>query len=123
MTPHENLTITDAAQFHELLRNSAIFIRCMFDDAELPEIDAEQLHFEGCSLRRVNFFNLACDDLTIENSRLQGARFDKADIREATLRGCEFTSATFREARLNLSRIENCRHEPLQPRRRQPVRR
>ena len=93
---------------HDLLRNSAIFIRCMFDDAELPEIDAEQLHFEDCSLRRVNFFNLACDDLTIENSRLQGARFDKADIREATLRGCEFTSATFREARLNLSCIENC---------------
>ena len=85
-TPHENLTITDAAQFHDLLRNSAIFIRCMFDDAELPEFDAEQLHFEDCSLRRVNFFNLACDDLTIENSRLQGARFDKADIREATLR-------------------------------------
>ena len=108
MTAHEDITITDAEQLRGLLRRSTTFRRCVFDDAELLDFDADEMRLEECSLRRVNFFNLACDGLSIENSDLQGARFDKADIREATLTGCEFTSATFRDARLNLSRIENC---------------
>ena len=103
--PHENLTITDAAQFHDLLRNSASFIRCIFDDAELPEIDAEQLHFEECSMRRVNFFNLARRphhrELAPAGRPLRQSGHTRGDP-------AKFTSATFREARLNLSRIENC---------------
>ncbi len=108
MTPHEDLTITSASQFESLLHRSATFIRCVFDDTDLSDFDAEELRFEDCSLRRVNFFNLACDALYIEGSSLVGARFDKADIREATLLRCECTSALFRDAKLNLSRIENC---------------
>ena len=95
----------------------------MLDDAELSDFEAAELRFVECSMRRVNFFNLACDDLIIENSQMQEARFDKADIREATLLGCEFTSAMFRDARLNLSRIENCDMSLVQSGRREPVRR
>ena len=40
---------------------------------ELLDFDAERMRFEECSLRGVNFFNLACDDLTIENFAVAGS--------------------------------------------------
>ena len=100
MTTHQGVTIADADQLFDLLRDGSAFHDCIFDNAELE--------LENCSARRADFAGLECQTLRIVDSTLGEALFDKADIQEAEFLNSNLTSARFRNARLNLSRLVDC---------------
>ena len=108
MAIHEGLTITDEEQLSALLRKGVVFRNCNFDEADLRDFDAEEMELQNCSLKKTDFYNLACQSLRIIDSNLERARFEKADIHEATFENCMCESADFSGAKLNLSRMVDC---------------
>jgi fluoroquinolone resistance protein len=100
MTIHEGLTVAGLDQMHELLGAGFVFRDCIFDRADVADLDAKELAFEDCSLRRADFSNLACEGLRIVNSDLSGSRFRAVDFNDAKLDAVKIDRANFGMASL-----------------------
>ena len=88
MTIHEGITISNADQLYGLLKQGVEFHDCNFDEADLMDIEAEELVLQNCSLRGTRLSNLVCERLRAADSNMENAYFEKAQLYEAEFTNC-----------------------------------